>query len=208
MNSRWQQLEPNLWHRILLRGNPKKLASEAAERRGAALNQTRVDRPQVLRHAPPLPLRRPLPPPHTLGLAPPLLHHRAPPVLRRHRLPPHRLLKTVKVRAKRGRRKVKMKCLFFFYLDQLVCLILQWRIMVCVCVCVSKLFLLLSACSNKCQGFRWGQRGVPEHYTGWNTSGWKWHYQQLLPSLTGRRVHACCILLAKGDPLSTFANSL
>lgn len=111
-----------------------------------ALNQTQMDLPQVLHHAPPLPLRHPLHPHHTLALAPLLLHHRAPLVLRRHHLPLHRLLMTVKVRVKRGRRKVKIKCIL--HLDPVICIILQYIIM----VCVSKLSVLLSASSNKCEG--------------------------------------------------------
>ena len=68
---------------------------------------------------------------------------------------------------------------------------------------------ILSACSNKCQGLWWGQCGVSEHYTGWNTRhpcGRERHQQQLLTSFPGRRVHARCILLAKGEPLYMYAN--
>lgn len=66
----------------------------------------------------------------------------------------------------------------------------------------------LSACSNKCKGLWWGQCGISEHHTGWNTRhpcGWERHHKQLLASFPGRRVHARCILLAKGEPSCTCA---
>lgn len=103
MRGRWWQHEPNPSHPTPQRGSPRRPARGAAGRPGVAQYPTQMAPPPALRPDPP-PLRhRPHLPHHIPVLVPPRLHHLAPLALRH---PPHLLLMTVKVRERKGRRKV------------------------------------------------------------------------------------------------------